>query len=296
MKIEWFKQIAKLIKSPSLPVSEKIENKENSVINKEIDKEVSCTFSSYKKPLPPLISEVRQNAILNKGFTKKVMGYIPPPSVPKEAIKGKDVMATPPPDLEDENMKALKHLRELPRGTQVDSRIAGIQNLLREHEIFKTLQMLRWPQGVVCPRCHASNIVRRDPPPNATDQRYYYVCLNCKGEGDPSEFDDFTGLPIGSLHGLRRWVLCWYLLGFCSVHQIAKVLGVSVQEVFQMATIGSELTSLPDPEVDKKIKKAAKEKEEKTQSQKRKLSEEEKEQSDNSAGRSPFNPKYKSRK
>ncbi|HRE33093.1 MAG TPA: transposase, partial [Candidatus Berkiella sp.] len=164
----------------------------------------------------------------------------------------------------DDNLKTLKRLRDLPRGTNVDSRIAAIKDLLGETEIFKTLKMLRWPQGVVCPRCRSSNVVRRDPPADAIDQRHFYVCINCKGEGDPSDFDDFTGLPIGSINALRQWILCWYLIGFCSINQIAKVLGLSLQEVLQIASIGNDLTSLPDL-VEKQKKELFTQKERKAQ-------------------------------
>ncbi|MGE3318835.1 MAG: transposase [Candidatus Berkiella sp.] len=200
---------------------------------------------------------------------------------------------------DDDNLKALKRLRDLPRGTQVDSRIAAIDSLLGEKEVFKTLKMLRWPQGVTCPRCHSSNIVRRDPPPDASDQRHFYVCLNCKGDGSPSDFDDFTGLPIGSIHALRQWILCWYLIGFCSVHQIAKVLGLSVQQVMQIASVGSEVTSLPEAEA--KQKQRAKE----LFSQKERQTKEHKRARDNieleeeyrrSASRSPLKPGSKSKK
>ncbi len=153
----------------------------------------------------------------------------------------------------DEKLSALQRLRDLPRGTQVESRIAAITDLLGEGEIFKTLKILRWPQGVICPRCKSSNVVRRDPPFDALDQRHFYICLNCKGEGNPSDFDDFTGLPVDSLSALRQCILCWYLIGFCTLSQIAKVLGLSMSEVMKLAAIGTELTELPENEAEKTL-------------------------------------------
>lgn len=149
---------------------------------------------------------------------------------------------------DDGNVRALKKLREMPRGIgkDTDSRISAIKNMLGEKEIFKTLQMLRWPKGIVCPRCKSSKVVRRDPPPDVPDQRHYYECLNCKGEGRASDFDDFTGLPIGSLHGLRQWILCWYLLGFCSLSQISKALGLGIAEISQIIAMGSQITELAE--------------------------------------------------
>lgn len=147
----------------------------------------------------------------------------------------------------DSNMRALGRLRDLPRGTQIDSRIAAIQDLLGEREVFRTLHNLRWPQGVVCPRCRSTNVVRRDPPSTAEDSRFFYECLNCKGSGNPSDFDDLTGLQIdNAIRALRQWILCWYLLGFCSVAQIAKVLGLSLAEVAELASLGAHIIELPE--------------------------------------------------
>ncbi len=212
-----------------------------------------------------------------------------PPSMP---IQEKKAMTTAD---ENDNIKALKKLRELPRGTQVESRIAAIENLLGEPEIFKTLKMLRWPQGVICPRCHSSNTVRREPPPDSTDQRHFYICLNCKGEGSPSDFDDFTGLPIKSIRALRQWMLCWYLIGFCSLNQIAKVLGISAQEVAKIAQLGTELTELPE---EKEKLTATIEQEKKTQSQHKefKARVEQQEEYTRSESKSPFKPGPKSKK
>jgi transposase-like protein len=192
-------------------------------------------------------------------------------------------------DIKD-NLDALNRLRALPRGTQVDSRIAAIQALLGEKEVFNTLKALRWPQGVVCPRCGSRNIVRRDPPVNSNDKRHFYECLNCKGDGDPSDFDDFTGLPIGTLQTLRQTILCWYLLGFCSMGQIAKVLGLSLQEIMQMATIGNELAEKAEATMAHGM---AGQKDEKDPAKK---TSEHDEDLTRSASKSPYKPGYKSKR
>ncbi len=145
-----------------------------------------------------------------------------------------------------DKLSALKKLRELPRGTNVDSRVAAIQDMLGEQEIFHTIQSLRWPLGVVCPRCYSHNVTVIDSPEDAQDERQYYECLNCKGEGGESIFDDLTDFPVdGDLAELRQWVLCWYMIGFCSIAQISKVLGLSMQEVMVMAEQGSKLNEIP---------------------------------------------------
>ncbi len=143
----------------------------------------------------------------------------------------------------DSNISALNKLRDLPRGTQVESRIAAIKNLLGDVEIFRTIKKLRWPLGVICPKCHSPNVTLLNAPDNAPDNRQYYECLDCQKEGDPSSFDDLTDLKMGqTLAELRQWVLCWYLIGFCSIAQIARVLGLSMHEVIRMAEQGAHLT------------------------------------------------------
>lgn len=152
------------------------------------------------------------------------------------------------PELE-KNLKTLKNLRELPRNIQVDSRIAHIQALLKDKEVFRTIHSLRWPEGVVCPRCGSTHIVRRDPPQDSDDPRWFFECLSCKGHGRESQFDDLTGLPFeGTLNAIKQWVLCWYLLGFCSTAQISKILGISPELVMQLAQMGANITVLPKKE------------------------------------------------
>jgi transposase-like protein len=152
------------------------------------------------------------------------------------------------PELE-KNLKSLKQLRDLPRGLNVDSRIAAIQALLKDNEMFRTIHSLRWPEGVVCPRCGSTHVVKRERPNDAEDQRWFYECLTCKGKGHEAAFDDLTGLPFdGTINALKQWVLCWYLLGFCSISQISKILGISLDLVMQLAQMSANITALPKKE------------------------------------------------
>lgn len=193
----------------------------------------------------------------------------------------------------DDNIEALKRLRALPRGTQVESRIAAIQNMLGEQEIFKTLKMLRWPEGIVCPRCHSNNVVRRQPPINAIDLRHYYECLNCKGRGGESIFDDLTEISINTLHALRQSILCWYLIGFCSMAQIAKVMGISMSEVAQLAHFGSDLAQLPDK--DQNLSNELTQKSKRSGEDSKRSEVEQREDHTRSASKSPFKPGFKSK-
>ena len=152
----------------------------------------------------------------------------------------------------DKNVEALKKLRAMPRGSQVETRIAGIQSMLGAQEIFKTLQSLRWPQGILCPRCHSTQVVKRRPPDDNQDERAFYECMHCKEQGNPSDFDDLTGLPIGDIVSLRQWILCWYLIGFCSIAQVAKVLGTTMSQVMQMAEFAARITEV-NPKLAEKL-------------------------------------------
>ena len=198
-----------------------------------------------------------------------------------------------------DNIKALNKLRSMPRGTQVESRTAGIKALLGEEEVFQTLKMIRWPKGVVCPRCRSSR-VKENPHAKAADQRTHYICLDCRDDGAEGggEFDDFTGLPVDSLQGLTQWMLCWYLVGFCSLAQIADILGLSLAEVAEIAAFGSKITQIPDTELsyEKTLSGFFARKTEKQRREKKRAESEDAELSATSEGKTPFNPKYKSRK
>lgn len=293
---DWFERIATIISED-----------ENETAVKESVARRPNLLTATRISVPPLKETIKRTNASLPG------SQIPKPSDPQASSIPATTLPSSPassmPDFKDEkttmknktatedNLKALKRLRELPRGTQVESRIAAIKNLLGEHEIFKTLQMLRWPQGVICPRCHSTNVVRRDPPADAPDQRHYYVCLNCKGEGSPSGFDDFTGLPIKSLYALRQWIMCWYLIGFCSVTQIARVLGISINEVIQIATLGAQLTELPEAGEELRADETHLFKTSAKRTHQRKKEEVEKQEQDNrSQSKSWAKPGYKSKK
>ncbi|MGD9592597.1 MAG: transposase [Candidatus Berkiella sp.] len=291
---DWFKKISTLITSTQDSVATPLDSNKplNQTLFSKLDKLPDTVFKGLKgttRSDPTFASrDVPKHAITNKAQQIPVHAQT---TLSETKDKGTAVTTSK----EDDNIKALKHLRSLPRGTQVDSRIAAIKSLLGDGEIFKTLKMLRWPQGVICPRCHSSNVVRRDPPADAVDQRHFYVCLNCKGDGSPSDFDDFTGLPIGEMRALKQWILCWYLIGFCSVAQIAKVLGISVHEVMQIAQLGNELTQLPQ---DKATLQARQELEERKLKDSKKQRERVDQQEDytRSASKAPLKPGYKSKK
>lgn len=121
-----------------------------------------------------------------------------------------------------------------------------INDLLDGQQIFSNLRRLRWPKEIICPKCHSTNVVRIDSPKDSTDDRAHYECLDCKEEGNPSEFDDLTGLPEGQGEfDVSQWLLCWHLVGIFSYSEVAALLGLSLAEVYQMVALGSHLSEAP---------------------------------------------------
>ncbi len=138
----------------------------------------------------------------------------------------------------DSKLKALKRLRQLPRGVDEAGRIHAITKLLTAPEVYATIRSLRWPENIHCPRCHSNHIVKRPQNPD-NPYLWQYECLNCTGRGLPNFFNDLTNLDVpDTLKGLTQWILCWYLLGFCAMPSIAKLLGVSLNLVGQIANLG----------------------------------------------------------
>lgn len=297
---DWLKRISHAISGPQKDEAKLVDledslNENVALLNtKEIKKtntfftqvrlqRADPSFASRTAQVPPLSP---QNSEANKNSYTQREGIPSEQSTSHEANM-REI---------DEKLAALQRLRSLPRGSQVESRIAAITDLLGEAEIFNTLKLLRWPQGVICPRCKSSNVVRRDPPPDAADQRHFYICLNCKGDGNPSDFDDFTGLPLNSLFALRQCILCWYLIGFCSINQIAKVLGLSISEVIKLAAIGSEFAEGPSRDQELQLSHEKESKERHSREKKRTAEIEGLEDITRSESKSPLKPSYKSKK
>lgn len=179
-------------------------------------------------------------------------------------------------DVNDNEIKALKKLRALPRGSNVETRIAAIKDLLGDKEAFSTLRYLRWPKGIHCPFCKGTNIVHFIPDPSPQEDqnlKRHYKCLDCEKRGEGGIFDDFTGLPISSIRTLKQWMLCWYLLGFCSIIQIAQILGLSIDQVRKIAEMAGRLHETKEQNLDADFNLTFKKKQQSTLSQFRKTTE-----------------------
>lgn len=127
------------------------------------------------------------------------------------------------------------------------ARVAQVQQLLGEEEALATLRKLRWPKGVVCPRCGSSKIFRREAPLSDVDSLFkrHYNCLDCQDRIGMSIFDDLTGLPMDTLTSIQKWAACWYVLAFCSPSKASNLLGISIDYLLQVAVMSHDFTLLP---------------------------------------------------
>jgi len=89
-----------------------------------------------------------------------------------------------------------------------------------------------WPDGVVCPSCSSSSVVKNGRDETQPD-RQRYECKGCR-----RRFDDLTGTVFAGHHPPpRAWVACLYLMGLnLSGLQIARELGVDKSDARSMIT------------------------------------------------------------
>ena len=80
--------------------------------------------------------------------------------------------------------------------------------LLDDAKCFALVRQHRWPNGVRCPACASSTVIR-DGRDDTQRSRQRYRCKACAGR-----FDDLTGTVLAGHHQpLRVWVLCLYFMG-----------------------------------------------------------------------------------
>jgi transposase-like protein len=107
-----------------------------------------------------------------------------------------------------------------------------IQNLFDDAKCFQTVREMRWPDGVVCPSCSSTSVVKngRD---DTQPERQRYECRGCR-----KRFDDLTDTVFAGHHQpLRTWIACLYLMGLnLSGLQIAGELGVDKSDARAMIT------------------------------------------------------------
>ncbi|MES2212938.1 MAG: transposase [Pseudomonadota bacterium] len=172
------------------------------------------------------------------------------------------------PSLSNETKKNLSTLEDMRRAISQSGNIdlIAINRILGGTEAFAVMRHLRWPKGIICPRCGSTRIqtisipsAESKPSETATagakptainadedaSLRRHYECLNCRDNQRPSFFDDLTGLPMTQLASVRQWITSWYLLGLCSPAKVAQLLGVSLEYLLQLSSVTQEIRILP---------------------------------------------------
>ena len=108
----------------------------------------------------------------------------------------------------------------------------NIQELIDDKKCYSTVRELRWPNGVKCPHCGSTHIIKRG---FHTKQihRQRYRCKACW-----TGFDDLSGTIFEGHHQpLKVWVLCLYFMGLnLSNRQIAAELELNKDDVQQMTS------------------------------------------------------------
>ena len=110
------------------------------------------------------------------------------------------------------------------------SDLVNLSGLMDDAKCFAFVRQHRWPDGVRCPGCGGSSVIR-DGCDDTQPHRQRYRCKACAGR-----FDDLTGTVLAGHHQpLRVWVLCLCFMGLnLSNRQIAGELGLAVSDVQAM--------------------------------------------------------------
>ena len=105
-----------------------------------------------------------------------------------------------------------------------------LYDLLDNAKCYERIRELRWPDGVVCPRCKMDDITCQGKD-EFQPERQRYFCKNCR-----RKFDDLTlSVFAGHHQPLKIWVSCLHLMSLnISNSQIAQELDLNVSDVQSM--------------------------------------------------------------
>src|ERR671939_1963113 len=108
--------------------------------------------------------------------------------------------------------------------------LVNLSGLMDDTKCFAFVRQHRWPEGVRCPGCGSSAVIR-DGCDDTQRHRQRYRCKAWAGR-----FGDLTGTVLAGHHQpLRVWVLCLYLMGLnLSNRQIAQELDLGETDVQAM--------------------------------------------------------------
>jgi transposase-like protein len=106
----------------------------------------------------------------------------------------------------------------------------NITKLIDEVQCYQTVRELRWPDGVACPSCESTHVIKRGCD-DTEPARQRYECHDCD-----QRFDDLTDTIFAGHHQpLKVWVLCLYFMGLnLSNEQIGQELALNGSDVQQM--------------------------------------------------------------
>jgi len=109
----------------------------------------------------------------------------------------------------------------------------NINGLIDNAKCYQMVRRLRWPEGVECPHCHATHVVKNGHDETQPD-RQRYLCRECH-----VAFDDLTKTVFAGHHQpLSVWMLCLYFMGLnLSNRQIADELDLKETQAQEMTTI-----------------------------------------------------------
>jgi transposase-like protein len=108
--------------------------------------------------------------------------------------------------------------------------MANIQDLIDDTRCYQTVQEMRWPDRIFCPRCSSESVIK-DGRNDTQPHRQRYLCHGCQ-----RRFDDLTGTIFAGHHRpLRTWIVCLDFMGLnLSSLQIAKELDMDRNDVQAM--------------------------------------------------------------
>ena len=123
--------------------------------------------------------------------------------------------------------------------------LVNILGITDDAKCYDMVRQLRWPDGVRCPHCDSSQVVKQGRD-DTQPERQRYLCHGCR-----IRFDDLTGTIFAGRHQpLRVWVLCLYFMGLnLSNEQIAQELGVDPDDAQVMSSQLREGIVARKPEV-----------------------------------------------
>jgi transposase-like protein len=103
----------------------------------------------------------------------------------------------------------------------------NIKHLVEDAQCYQTVRELRWPDGVVCPSCESTQVIKRGCD-DTEPARQRYECHGCD-----QRFDDLTDTIFAGHHQpLNVWILCLYFMGLnLSNEQIAHELSLNESDV-----------------------------------------------------------------